>query len=59
LNVTAICHVAFEDLGLLEPLLKELAVIAGFSIAPEHTPFKLTDTMPVSIFLSWHCHFLP
>jgi len=31
--VTAIRHVAFEDLGLLEPLLKELAVMAGFSIA--------------------------
>jgi len=57
--VIAICHVAFEDLGLLEPLLEELAVIASFSIASEHKQFKLTDTMPASIYLSWYRCSLP
>lgn len=53
MNVTAIRHVAFEDLSLLEPLLEKLAVVTGFSTAPGHSQFTFPDTMPVSIFLSW------
>jgi hypothetical protein len=37
MNVTAIRHVAFEDLSLLEPLPEKLAVITGFSTAPGHS----------------------
>jgi hypothetical protein len=59
MNVTAFCHIAFEDLGLPEPLLENLVVITGFSIAPEHKQFKLTDTMPASIYLSWYRCSLP
>jgi hypothetical protein len=59
MNVTAFCHVAFEDLGLLEPLLENLVVITGFSIAPEHTQFKLPDTMPNLIVLSCYRCYLP
>lgn len=59
MNVTAIRHVSFEDLDMLEPLLENLAVIAGFSTAPEHPQFKFPDTMPNSIFISWYRCFLP
>lgn len=59
MNVTAIRHVAFEDLSLLEPLLEKLAVITGFSTAPGHSQFTFPDTMRVSIFLSWYRCFPP
>ncbi len=59
MNVTAIRHAAFEDLDMLAHPLENLAVIAGFSNAPEHTQFKFPNTMPNSIALSWYRCFLP
>jgi len=59
MNVTAIRRVAVEDLDIPKPLLENLVDIAGFSTAPVHTQFKLPDTMPASIYLSWYRCSLP
>ena len=40
-------------------LVLVLESLAGFRTAPEHSQLKRSDTMPASIYLSWHRRFLP